>query len=46
MADTLAQDPIFFERNIVVVAKVTREAMNLAATELIRANRVEGLAPA
>jgi hypothetical protein len=46
VADTLAQDPIFFERNIVVVAKVTREAMNLAAAELIRANRVEGLAPA
>jgi hypothetical protein len=44
VADTLAQDPFFFERNIVIITKVTREAMNRAAEELVRTNRVDGLA--
>jgi hypothetical protein len=38
--DQLEERPIFFERNIVVVRKVTRAAMDVAAKELVRGRRI------
>jgi hypothetical protein len=43
VADQLEESPIFFERNIVVVKKVTRAAMDLAAQELVRGRRTDEL---
>src|SRR5438067_1813400 len=43
MADQLEESPLFFERNLVVVRKVTREAMELAVEELVRERRIDGL---
>lgn len=43
VADQLEEGPLFFERNIVVVRKVTREAMVLAAQELARNRQIDGL---
>jgi hypothetical protein len=40
VADQLEERPIFFERNIVVVRKVTKAAMDLAAQELVRERRI------
>lgn len=42
-SDQLEASPFFFEQNLVIVRKVTREAMELAAQELVRAQRVDGL---
>lgn len=43
VADQLEERPIFFERNIVVVRKITRAAMDLAVQELIRERRIDEL---
>jgi hypothetical protein len=43
VADQLEESPLFFERNLVVVRKVTREAMELAVQELVRERRIDGL---
>jgi hypothetical protein len=40
VADQLEERPIFFERNIVVVRRITRAAMDLAAQELVRGQRI------
>ena len=43
VADQLEESPLFFEQNVVVVRKVTREAMELAVQELVRERRIDGL---
>jgi len=43
VADQLEDSSFFFEQNLVIVRKVTREAMELAAQELVRAQRIDGL---
>jgi hypothetical protein len=43
VTDQLEEYPIFFEQNIVVVKKVTRAAMDLAAQELVRGRRLDEL---
>jgi len=39
-ADQLEEGPLFFEPNIIIIKKVTREAMNRAAQELVRNQRI------
>lgn len=45
VADQLQDNAFFFEQNLVIIRKVTREAMELAAQELVSAHRIEGLRP-
>jgi hypothetical protein len=43
IADQLKEGRLFFEPNVVVVTKVTRETMRLAAQALVREGRIDGL---
>jgi hypothetical protein len=45
VTDQLKIEPIFFMENLVVVPKVTREAMEVAVRELVRKKTIDRLKP-